>query len=126
MSRVLDLNTFANGALAEKLDMEFEKVAENILDPNTEWKKPRKIVATITIHPNQERNLAQFTIDTKSVLAPMESVETTIMFGKDMRSGKVVTSEWKNQIPGQTEIEVEEEKTEQTANNILDLRKQAK
>jgi hypothetical protein len=45
----IDLNTFANGALAERANEELQKILENIADPNTDAKKKRKLTLTITL-----------------------------------------------------------------------------
>ena len=48
MEVMIDLNTFADGALAERFHQEFERVMENMADLNTDPKKARKIVLTLS------------------------------------------------------------------------------
>ncbi|MFL1471468.1 hypothetical protein [Paraclostridium bifermentans] len=52
--------------------------------------------------------------------------ETKIVIDRDLESGKVVAAEFKNQIPGQVEISIPEEKIEEdqatNSNKIVDLR----
>ena len=47
MEVMIDLNTFADGALAERFHQEFERVMENMADLNT-IRKARKIVLTLS------------------------------------------------------------------------------
>jgi len=43
------LINFANGALAEQLENELDRVLENIYDPNTSPTAARKITLTVTL-----------------------------------------------------------------------------
>ena len=54
--RHVDLEDFAEGRLSAKLNKEFERVAKNIQDPNTDPTKERKVTVTIKIRPNYERD----------------------------------------------------------------------
>ena len=65
MRQIIDLNTFASGALAEKVNIELQKVLENISDPNTDHKKARKVTVTMTLKANERRNLANVLVDNK-------------------------------------------------------------
>ncbi|WP_257279280.1 hypothetical protein [Clostridium botulinum] len=38
MEKMINLETFADGALAEKINMALKEVLENIADPNTDYK----------------------------------------------------------------------------------------
>lgn len=40
---MIDLNSFANGALAEQFNSEFQKVMENMSDINTDPKRQEKL-----------------------------------------------------------------------------------
>ncbi|MCT4573522.1 replication terminator protein, partial [Bacillus thuringiensis] len=52
---MIDLNSFADGALFERVNIELKKVLENIADPNTDPKKVRKINITIAVAGDQQR-----------------------------------------------------------------------
>ena len=43
MEVMIDLNTFADGALAERFHQEFERVMENMADLNTNPKKQERL-----------------------------------------------------------------------------------
>lgn len=111
MQQMIDLNTFANGALAERLNIEIQKAIENIADPNTDPKKARKVHVTLTLKTNENRTLSTVHIDTKTTLAPAKGVETEIMINLTP-DGKVVGAELKSGIPGQTYFDGEKVRTD--------------
>lgn len=97
----INLEKFADGALAEKVNIELQKVMENINDPNTEVNKARKVVITLTLKPDEKREIIATTVDTKSTLVPSKGVATTMLLGTDA-NGKVVGRELASGAPGQT------------------------
>lgn len=101
MARKLDPSRLADGAVSERLELEMQRVLENVADPNTPWKKKRKIQLTITIDPNEKRELATVTIDAKTTLAPANAIPATIMIGTD-GEGTIVGKELLSGEPGQT------------------------
>ena len=99
-----DLEKFAQGALSQQINRALAQVASNIQDPNTDPKKTRKIVATITFKPNDERDLVLTNIETKATLAPTLSVSTAMNMGINLETGEVECVEVGKQIPGQMSI----------------------
>ncbi|AYC29660.1 replication terminator protein [Paenisporosarcina cavernae] len=104
MSNHVNLETFANGALAERINLELSKVLENIADPNTDPKKARKVTMNITLKPNESRNLASVSITAKCNLQPAREIETNLMIDYNSE-GKVVGAELKSGIPGQMYVD---------------------
>ena len=51
----ISLQELAGGALQEKVNQAFEKVMQNMQDPNTPWKNKRKITVGITFVQNEDR-----------------------------------------------------------------------
>lgn len=127
----INLDKFAEGALAEKVNMELQKVMENINDPNTEANKARKVVITLTLKPDEKREIIATTVDTKSTLVPSKGVATTMLLGTDS-TGRVIGRELASGSPGQTyftddgilrndegdEIVSEENKVEAAEDNV--------
>ncbi|MFZ0578205.1 MAG: replication terminator protein [Psychrobacillus psychrotolerans] len=103
MKQIIDLNTFASGALSEKVNIEIQKVLDNIADPNTDHKKARKVTVSITLKANEKRNLANVIVDTKSTLVPAVGVETELIIDYTT-DGQVTGAELKSGIPGQAFI----------------------
>ena len=103
MSNTTKINTetFAAGAMAEKLNTELQKVMENIYDPNTDPKKARKVTLTLTLKADEDRDIISVDINTKATLAPSKGVATKMVLGTD-GEGKVVSRELASGAPGQT------------------------
>lgn len=106
MVQKIDPSRLGEGAVSERLQIEMQKVLENIADPNTPWKKARKITLTISVTPNEKRQLGEVSIDTKTTLAPAHGIPAVIVIGKD-DEGKVVGKELLSGEPGQAYIDNE-------------------
>lgn len=100
MDYMIDLNQFADGALAAKVNNELEKVLENIADPNTDPKKNRTITIAINIHGDENRDVLNTTVSTKSKLQPAKEVETKILMGADQQ-GNMIGKELRSGVKGQ-------------------------
>lgn len=120
---IVDLNDFANGAVAERFNYELQKLLENIADPNTDHKVKRKLQMNLTLETNEERELANVTIQVKSTPAPRKNVGSVILIDKDDK-GKTVGAELKSGIKGQTYFDAEDEKVKEDTGNVIDWRKQ--
>lgn len=116
-----DLNKFMNGALAEKMELAMVEVAENILDPNYPAKGKRKITATITFDPDEQRDIAKATLEVRTTLAARKPMEQRVLFNRD-RAGKANMAELNSADPNQLEIGVNDEGTTQIQSNTgMDL-----
>lgn len=118
---MINLEKFAGGALAEKFNMAFQEVLENIADLNTGHKAQRKITIDLTFKPNEERELSQVDVQVKTKLAPSKSVGTTILIDRDGKGG-IVASEYNNQIRGQQYMQVDEETGEILQDEEIDTK----
>lgn len=134
MSEQLDLklSELASGGVQEKFNRELKRVAENILDPNTDPKKKRKITLTTTFMPNDERNVVTVSVAAKSTLVPDNEVSATVLMGRNTDSGYLEANELKSGVPGQTYFDAEDStlkddkgkpitEVEQKENNVVDL-----
>ena len=98
----INLETLAGGAFAEKINAAIAEVAENIQNPNTEATAKRGITINIKFSPDKRRQLATAMISVATKLAPTEAIDTSIIMGKNLRTGKVEYAEYDGQIIGQT------------------------
>lgn len=134
----INLEQFAGGKLSVQLNKALEKITENIQDPNTDAQKIRKINVSISFRPNDERNFAATTVETKLSLAPELGATTALSMGRDLRTGEVEAVEIFNQIPGQMNVDdvIDQEEDEtpkafdpdtgeiyEPSNKVIDLRK---
>ena len=106
----IDLNTFADGALAERLNEEIQKVIENIANPNTDPKKARKVGLTLTFKPSGNRGIATVAIDAKSTILQSIPVETEMLLNYSNEG--VVGVELKSGIPGQAFFDGQDVRTD--------------
>lgn len=101
----LTISNLARGAVVEQFDFEFQKVLDNIMDPNTEAAKARKVQINIIVKPSKNRNTAAVQVQTKSSIIPAAPLETQIMMDRDAK-GNVVAEEFgTGQLPGQVNME---------------------
>lgn len=100
MEVMIDLNTFADGALAERFHQEFERVMENMADLNTDPKKARKIVLTLSFAGDKKRDVWNCQVQATSKLASTEAVESKILLDMDQH-GNLVGQELASGIQGQ-------------------------
>lgn len=98
----------AKGAIQERVDYEVTKVIDNILDVNTDAKCKRKITLTIEMKPDENRQFISLSASAKSTLAPAVPIGTTLGIAAD-RNGEMVIVETVPQIPGQMNMDGEEQ-----------------
>lgn len=103
----IDINILqlAQGAVQEKLDREFEKVFENIQDPNVKATAKRTITLKIDLVPDDVRQVVKTNVTATSKLAPTDPVTTTILTGKDLTTNKIEARELQSGVLGQTYID---------------------
>lgn len=121
-----NLSEVAEGGVQIKLNRALKEVAANILNPNTEAKKKRKVTLTITVSPNDKRDAADTVIEVKTSPAPEVGVASTMLLGMDSK-GQPHVNELKSGVRGQEYIDTEtgEIKTD-TGEKVDDVEKAEK
>lgn len=99
----IDLATFAGGALQERMNIDVNKVLENVMDPNTDSGKARSVTLKITFKPNEARNVANVTVTSKISVSPAKDLSSSIMIDYD-DNGEIVGRELVSGIKGQSFI----------------------
>ncbi|WP_026829814.1 hypothetical protein [Exiguobacterium antarcticum] len=129
----INLNEFANGAFAERVNIALNEVYANIADKNTDPTKKRKVTITMSLSADEERDLALVDIGVKTVLTPARTIGSKIIIDVDS-DGKAVGQELKSGSPGQMMISdggeivndvgmpIEEESAVPNEDNVIDLR----
>jgi hypothetical protein len=115
---MIDLTNFAEGAVAERFNIELQKILENIADPNTDPKKARKLTLTLTVKADEKRDIANVSIQTKTVTVPAREIETKIIMDYDPRSG-IVGAELKSGAKGQMFIDQDGEVADDKGNKVV-------
>lgn len=95
---VVGLTSLRNGALVEMFDIEMQKVAKNMMDPNTSAKKERSVTIKVSFKPDEERGSATCAIQTTATLAPIKPAATTI-FMSELRDGRIDLTEYNPKQP---------------------------
>ena len=98
----------AKGAIQERVDYEVSRVVDNILDMNTEAKVKRKVVLTIVMTPDDDRQVVKIEASAKSTLAPVVPVGTSLVITAD-GNGEMILAEIVPQVPGQISMTGEEQ-----------------
>lgn len=121
-----DLSEIADGGVQVKLNRALQQVADNILDPNTDPTKKRKVQLNITLAPNEKRDASDVTVEVKTTLAPEVGVPTTMLLGRDI-NGKVHVNELKSGVKGQTYIDPDDGKAKtDTGEPVAEVEKEEK
>lgn len=90
----ISLDQFAGGALLERFRLAMIQIGRNIMDPNTDPEKARSITIKITLKPDKPRRSVKTSIATNIRMAPPLADETTLLIGKDLRTGRIEMSEY--------------------------------
>lgn len=103
MAKHIDLEKFCGGAFSEAVNRELMRINQNIQDPNTDAEKARTLTVTIRFKPDEDRRLVKAEITAKASLVPADSIKTTMVSGKDIKTGEVEMAEYGNegQLRGQ-------------------------
>ena len=132
MSKV-SLEQIMGGGLQEQFTKAFERVVDNLADPNTSFKEARKITIELKFTQNEARDDVSCAVSVKEKLAAQAPMQTAFMIGKDLKSGKMYAEEYgrHNHLKGQMSVdevavdpatgEVLEEQPKAN-NNVIDLR----
>ncbi|KZR58340.1 hypothetical protein [Pseudobacillus badius] len=121
MPQIVDLNCFADGAMAERFNQEVQKVLENITDPNTDPTKVRKVTLTINFNSNDKREVVNVSVQAKSTLTPAKNIDTQLLVDYDSK-GKVTGAELKSGVKGQTYIDTEGDISTDSGEKIISFK----
>lgn len=101
---MLSIDQLAGGGASERIQREINKIAENVLDPNTKADATRTLTISLTIKPNKQRQVGEAELVVKSSLAPAAGLPTSFIFDFD-NEGKATMAELKTgKDPNQTAI----------------------
>ena len=128
----VELQNLVGGQLQEKFEHAFEKVLENLQDPNTSFKVKRGIANKLNFVQNEKRDDVLVSVDVSEKLAPQAGMKTSFSIGKDLQTGEIYAEEYGKQIKGQMNLfdimdpetgEVIEQNQNIDSNKVVDLRK---
>ena len=102
------LDQLMDGALVERFNAELAKLWDNIFDMRTDPRKTRAISIIFKFIPNERRDAADMVTDVNVKLLPPKPLQQTVLMHQH-DDGTVLVSELTDQIPGQMDIEGDEQ-----------------
>lgn len=118
----VELKELVGGALQEQFAKSFEKVVENLQNPNTPYKNAREITIKLKFTQNEKRDDVKCGILVSEKLAPQAPMETSFSIGTDLRTGEVFATEYGKQCRGQLsmdDIQQPEHNVDQETGEVL-------
>ena len=129
----VSLEQMVGGALQEQFTKAFDRVVDNLHDPNTSFKEARKITIELKFTQNEARDDVSCAVSVKEKLAAQSPMQTAFVVGKNLKTGEMYAEEYgrHKHVKGQMSVdemdvdpetgEVREEQP-QANNNVIDLR----
>lgn len=99
----VSLDTLMGGQIIDRFKYEFQRVMENIADPNTTLSK-RGITIKLDVKPNKSRTQSDVVVSFTTKLAPTEAMDTTVFISMTRKG--LVASEYNPKQPNLPEVEV--------------------
>lgn len=94
----LSIANLLQGAAIEKFDDEIQKVADNIMDPNTDPEAVRTVTLVMRVRPGKSRETATVSVQASSKLAQPRPVPTTVVLARTA-NGTAITELVSKQQP---------------------------
>ena len=127
------LEQIMGGGLQEQFSKSFDRIIENLADPNTSFKESRKITIELKFTQNEARDDVSCAVSVKEKLATQAPMQTAFMVGKNLKTGEMYAEEYGRhaQVKGQTsfdDMKVDPETGEvlgeqpKASANVIDLR----
>ena len=103
----VSLEQVMGGGLQEQFSKAFDRVIENLSDPNTPFKEARKITIELKFTQNENRDDVSCAVSVKEKLAAQAPMNTAFMVGKNLKTGEIYAEEYgrHNRLKGQTTFE---------------------
>lgn len=101
----VELKELVGGALQEQFAKSFEKIVENLQNPNTPYKNSREINIKLKFTQNEKRDDVKCNVLVSEKLAPQAPMETAFSIGTDLRTGEVFATEYGKQCRGQLSMD---------------------
>ena len=89
----LSIKTLKQGACLDRFDRALAELVANVLDPNTDPKAKRSVTLTLSVKPNEARNMADITVAVASKLQPAQPLATGCTLGTNLDTGEVAAFE---------------------------------
>lgn len=108
MKEIKAIDDMMNGAVTERFLAALRTVLKNIIDPNTDPTKARKVTLELTIKPSKDRTTADFNLLCKPTLAPPVAVTQSMVLSRNDAGDVTALQTVADQLPGQLAVTGEE------------------
>ena len=115
----INLQEIVGGQLQAKFERSFEKVIENLQDPNTSFKVKRGITIKLDFTQNEDRDDVSVSVMISEKLAPQQDMNTKFYIGKDLKTEEVFAEEYGKQVRGQMNFNDVIEREQKAQEQIL-------
>ena len=105
MREIKGLDDMMGGAVTERFNAALKTCLKNIIDPNTDATKARKVTLELTIKPSKDRTTADFNLLCRPTLAPPVAVTQSMVINRNDAGEVVALQTAANQLPGQMDVE---------------------
>lgn len=105
----VSLYEITGGALQEQFEKAFERVVENLADPNTSYKEARKITISLTFKQNERRDDVACDVLVAEKLAAPAPTKTAFAVGRDLKTGELYAEEYGRNQMSINDIDAENE-----------------
>ena len=119
MRPINNVDDVMGGAATERFNAAMKTVLKNIIDPNTDATKPRKVTLELTIKPSKDRTTADSILICKTTLAPPIAVTQSMVISRNDAGEVTALQTSPNQLPGQ--MDVDDLPQANAANNVTPL-----
>lgn len=116
----VNLNEIVGGALQEQFARSFERVVDNLQNPNTPFKNVREITIKLKFTQNEKRDDVKCSINVSEKLAAQAATETSFAIGKDLQTGELYAEEYGKQIRGQMNLKDYETPVQKIGGDVVD------
>ena len=108
------------GGLQEQFSKSFDRVIENLADPNTGFKEARKNTIELKFTQNEARDDVSCAVSVKEKLAAQAPMQTAFVVGKNLKTGEMYAEEYgrHNRLNGQ--MSVDEMKVDPNTGEVLE------
>ena len=103
----VSLDQIMGGGLQEQFGKSFDRVIENLADPNTGFKEARKITIELKFTQNEARDDVSCAVSVKEKLAAQAPMQTAFVVGKNLKTGEMYAEEYgrHNRLKGQMSVD---------------------
>ena len=116
----VSLNEIMGGGLQEQFSKAFERVIENLADPNTSFKESRKITIELKFTQNEARDDVSCAVSVKEKLATQAPMQTAFVVGKNLKTGETFAEEYGRHSHPKEQLAFDEMDVDHEPGEILD------